>query len=360
MMEGQNYFNQTALPVCLTMLGDNIGFLRHQGVRDVINSKLRDVQHGSPYVKFDVDEYDQIVAAFYRGEDMVTEKYTIRANTLNMMIDIINKMYIINFSTNNKNIIKMKKSVKKTTNVANENRTESSDIKVLVDLILQHYAGAGPLFELEEIGALNVQKLCTRKTNGTVIDIKFDGNSLTVYGAGDNKQTCNVLDTDGNDRIQTKAILVLQSVINFSIKMCEVNDLQSMNSTTSVELPSGTAVVPRDDKKFSMTPIKKNCKKALNKYNDLVTKGVSALEQELKGHSQWSCGQRIHNYLSRNARAARVHTESTSTKMLVSHLTDDNKELIRTLYVCLEHNVPSCLRQKPEGHSSDSKMQMKG
>ena len=92
-MDGNSYFNLDTLPVCLTMIGDKINYLRCSDIRTLVNAKLRNYEMGDVCVQLDVDEYDQIVASFFKDEEPVGDAFVIRSTTQNELIEIINKVY---------------------------------------------------------------------------------------------------------------------------------------------------------------------------------------------------------------------------------------------------------------------------
>ena len=369
-MEINGYFDIEALPACLKQIGDKINLLRCSNIRTIVNDKLRESEYEGVCVQFDVDDYDQIVACFYEAGEYVGDMFVIRSMTLKTLVERINDVYNKRF---NKSKTMNEKNCEVTT-VTSENQSDSNEAKVLRDYILQHFRGVGYLCELDKMGALNVSILCRKATAGAVESICFDDESFTV------SIKCNVSGLN-EVNLGKKVDSILQAAIECSqvstSKEAEVSSRtikeDAVGKKTAVSQESvqpfrtakedvtiedtisslGSDINVNDDRSED-----KNLN-ALRRYNDSVEQDINRLENELKNYSYRACGQRIRGYLLKKARASGIHVEDTSTEWLVSPLDVKKKELLCTLYECLDHQLPPFLHPCISSNEASEKITMR-
>jgi len=355
-MDGNSYFNLDTLPVCLTMIGDKINYLRCSDIRTLVNAKLRNYEMGDVCVQLDVDEYDQIVASFFKDEEPVGDAFVIRSTTRNELIEIINKVYNKMFNKKGKT---MKKKISDVTNVTSVNQTDSINVNAVKDYILQHFSGSGHLYELDEMGALNVTNLCCKTTSGAIVNISFSDDTFTIFVSGGDSITCGVsglsnevLSKKVDRRLQTAIDLHQESsteVVNQKKQFDKEKDVvistkqKSLTAKEEVFSKKNTIMKGRTPK-IKIVASGSGRKNALKKYNESVEHDINGLEDELKTVSYRASGQRIRAYLLKKARKAGIHVEDTSTKWLVSILEVKKKELLCALYGCLTHKLPPFLK----------------
>ena len=217
----QNFFTLGALPARMEKLGDNIKHLYHTGCRTAVNAELVEHKVDGTYVQFGADEYNQIVVTFTNQFGAESDKFVVRERKLATVVDAINKVYnqLIKkgFTTMRK---KDKKTVAETTVVSNEvsnattvvsdNRSDSAEVDMLVEFILQHYAHSGSLYELEEF--VNVPQLCQKKSCGAVSNVVFNGDNIAIEGAN---KVCISFNVAGmvQSVLREQVIWALQTVV---------------------------------------------------------------------------------------------------------------------------------------------------
>lgn len=356
-MDGNSYFNLDTLPVCLTMIGDKINYLRCSDIRTLVNAKLRNYEMGDVCVQLDVDEYDQIVASFFKDEEPVGDAFVIRSTTQNELIEIINKVYNKMFNKKGKT---MKKKISDVTNVTSVNQTDSINVNAVKDYILQHFSGSGHLYELDEMGALNVTNLCCKTTSGAIVNISFSDDTFTIFVSSGDSITCGVNGLSDEDlrkkvdrRLQTAIELhqeLSTEVVNQRAQSDKEKNVVNKKRTKQKSLPAKkevfrkkTTIMNGKTPKIKIVASGAGNKNALKKYNESVEYDINGLEDELKTVSYRSGGQRIRAYLLKKARNAGIRVEDTSTKWLVSILEVKQKELLCALYGCLTHKLPPFL-----------------
>lgn len=355
-MEGNSYFSLETLPVCLTMIGDRIHLLRCTNIRALVNAKLRNYKMGDVCVQLDVDEYDQIVVSFYKDKEPVGDTFVVRSTTQNELIEIINKVYNKLFNKKEKT---MKKKICDVTNVTIENQTDSINVNMIKDYILQHFSGAGHLYELDKMGALNVTNMCSKTTAGAIVNISFSNDTFTVFVSGGDSITCGVSGLSNEDlskkvdrRLQTAIELHQESsteVVNQKKQFDKEKDVvkrTKQKSLTAKEevFSKKTTIMKGRTPEIKIIASGPGNKYALKKYNESVEHDINGLEDELKTVSYRASGQRIRAYLLKKAQKAGIHVEDTSTKWLVSILEVKKKELLCALYGCLTHKLPPFLK----------------
>ena len=362
-MESKIFFNLEALPACLNLIGDKINHLRYSDIRTLVNAKLRECETGGICVQFDVDEYDQIVASFFKDEACVSDPFAIRSATMETLIKKINELYNKIF---NKSIMKKKKKSKVTT-VTSVNQTDSNDAKMLTNYVIQHLIGAGVMYELDKMGALNVSNLCTKATAGAVVNISFDDSAFTIYEAGGDSTTCSVKGL--TEECQRKKVeLKLQNAIKFFHEFTS-DETEVTRQTIKEDVDSEDNAVSEETEHGSLTAKEQSLRKetavqqersinvetdslgdddanARRIYNDSVEQDIDSLENDLKNRSKRACGQRIRAYLMKKASASGLHIKDTSTEWLFTPLDEKRKELFCALYNCTGLESPPFLQPK--------------
>lgn len=366
MTMGGMFFTLGALPVRMKRLGDNIEHLYHTASRTMVNAELVEHKVDGIYAQFGADEYNQIVVTFVNKLGTESDKFTIRARKLAKVVDSINEIYsrLINkgFTTMRK---KDKKTVAETTVVSNEvsnattvvsdNRSDSAEVEMLVEFILQHYAHSGILYELEKF--VNVPQLCQEKSCGAVSNVVFNGDNIAIEGANKVCISFNVADMD-QSVLREQVIWALQTVVKRHKQLPE----QKVSSTEHLE-PATEDKVEAEEKIKSVAKVKtfrwKVSEKAAERYNEAVGKGVDALEPILKGLSPSASSQSIRCYLKKSACDSRLRLPDTSGETLAKNLSQYNVELLHTLCASADCKIPPFLQKKVATVASSSKSMMR-
>lgn len=362
----QNFFTLVKLPARMKKLGDNIKHLYHTACRTVVNAELVEHKVDGVYAQFGADEHNQIVVTFVNKLGTESERFVIRARKLVEVVDSINEVYskLIKkgFTTMRK---KDKKTVAETTVVSNEvsnattvvsdNRSDSAEVDMLVEFILQHYACSGSLYELEEF--VNVPQLCQKKSRGAVNNVVFNGEIIAIEGANKVCISFNVADMD-QSVLREQVIWALQTVVERDKQFTE----QKTSSTEHIE-PATEDKVEAKEKIKSVTKVKpirgKVCEIAVERFNEAVSKGVDALESILKGRSPSASSQSIRCYLKKSASDSRLRLPDTSGGTLANNLSQYNLELLQTLCASANCKTPPFLQKKDATIASSSKSVMR-
>ena len=362
----QKFFTLAKLPARMKKLGNNIEHLYHTAGRTVVNAELVEHKVDGIYVQFGADEYNQIVVTFINKLGAKSERFVIRARKLVKVVDSINEVYnrLIKkgFTTMRK---KDKKTVAETTVVSDEvsnattvvgdNRSDSAEADMLVEFILQHYAHSGILYELEEF--VNVPQLCQKKSCGAVNNVVFNGDNITIEGAN---KVCISFNVAGMDQsvLREQVIWALQTVVERNKQLPE----QKGSNNEHLE-PAAEDKVEAEEKIKSMTevtpPREKVNEKAIERFNEAVSKGVDALESILKGRSPSASSQSIRCYLKKSASDSRLRLPDTSGETLANNLSQYNLELLQTLCASANCKTPPFLQKKDATIASSSKSVMR-
>jgi hypothetical protein len=91
--------------------------------------------------------------------------------------------------------------------------------------------------------------------------------------------------------------------------------------------------------------------KAVERFNEAVSKGVDALEPTLKGLSPSASGQKIRCFLYNAAHDSHLKLPDTSGVTLVKNLTPNNVELMHALCATANCKVPPFLQMKTTSSS---------
>lgn len=362
----QNFFTLVKLPARMKKLGNNIEHLYHTACRTVVNAELVEHKVDGIYVQFGADEHNQIVVTFVNKLGAESERFVIKARKLVKVVDSINEVYnrLIKkgFTTMRK---KDKKTVAETTVVSNEvsnattvvsdTRSDSTEVDVLVEFTLQHYAHSGIFYELEKF--VNVPQLCQEKSCGAVSNVIFNGDNIAFEGAN---KVCISFNVAGMDQsvLREQVIWALQTVVERNKQLPE----QKASSTEHLE-PATEDKVEVKEKIKSVTKVKpfrgKVCEKAVERFNEAVGKGVDALEPILKGRSPSASSQSIRYYLKKSAYNSRLRLPDTSGETLVKNLSQYNVELLYTLCASADCKIPPFLQKKDATVASSSKSLMR-
>lgn len=360
MIMGAKFFSLDALPVRMKKLGDNIEHLYHAGCRTAVNNELVGHKVGGIHVQFGADEYDQIVITFINQFGAESDKIVIRARKLAKVVDSINEAYVIltnkGFTTMSK---KEKKTVAETTVVSNEvsnattvvsdNCSDSAEVDMLTEFILQHYARSGSLFELEEF--VDVSRLCLAKSCGAVSNVVFNGDNIAIESADKVCISFNVADMD-KSVLREQVIWALQTVVERNKQLPD----QKACSTECLELAIEDKEKANIKGATKVKPFKgKVSEKAVERFNEAVGKGVDALEPILKGLSPSASSQSIRCYLKKSAYNSRLRLPDTSGETLAKNLSQYNVELLHTLCASANCKIPPFLQNKDAAVASGSK-----
>jgi len=362
MTMGAKFFTLGALPVRMKILGDNIEHLYHAGCRTAVNNELVGHKVEGIHVQFGADEYGQIVVTFTNKFGTESDKFVIRARKLAKVVESINEAYVI---LTNKSFTTMrkieKKTVAETTVVSNEvsnativvsdNRSDSAEVDVLTEFILQHYARCGSIYQLEE--CLNVPRLCLAKSCGAVSNVVFNDDNVAIEGADKVCISFNVADMDQSE-LREQVIWALQAIVERNKQLIN----QKAGSTEHLE-PAAEVKVKAKENIKSATKAKsfrgKVSEKAVERFNEAVGKGVDALEPILKGVSPSASSQSIRCYLKKSAYNSRLRLPDTSGETLAKNLSQYNVELLHTLCASANCKIPPFLQNKDAAIASGSK-----
>ena len=299
----QNFFTLGALPSRMKKLGDNIEHLYHTANRTVVNAELVEHKVDGIYVQFGADEYNQIVVTFTNQFGAESDKFVVRGRELATVVDTINKVYKKLISKNFKTMRKEKKTVAKPTEVSNlvsnvtpvtsVNSSVPADVNMLVEFILQQHARSGNLYEALEF--VDVPRLYLTKSYGAVSNVVFNGDHIAIEGAISISFCVVGLN---QSELREQVLWALQTVVERNKLLVE----RANDSTEQMEsVAENKAEVGREVKNATTTkPLSgKVGKKAVERYNDAVGKGVDALESSLKGLTPSASGQKIRCFLNK-------------------------------------------------------------
>ena len=344
-------------------LGDNIEHLYHTANRTVVNAELVEHKVDGIYVQFGADEYNQIVVTFTNQFGAESDKFVVRGRELATVVDTINKVYKKLISKKFKTMRKEKKTVAKPTEVSNVvsnvtpvtsvNSSVPADVNMLVEFILQQHARSGNLYEALEF--VDVPRLYLTKSYGAVSNVAFNGDHIAIEGAISISFCVVGLN---QSELREQVIWALQTVVERNKLLVE----RANDSTEQMEsVAENKAEVGREVKKATTTkPLSgKVGKKAVERYNDAVGKGVDALESSLKGLSPSALGQKIRCFLNKAAHDSNLKLPDTTGVTLAKNLSQYNVELLLILCEAVGCKVPSFLQMKTATVTSSSKSVMK-
>jgi hypothetical protein len=95
--------------------------------------------------------------------------------------------------------------------------------------------------------------------------------------------------------------------------------------------------------------------KAVERFNETVSKGINALEPSIKGLNPSASSQCIRCYLRKSANDSRLKLPDTSGVTLAKNLTKYNVELMHTLCATANCKVPPFLQMNTATITSSSK-----
>lgn len=358
-----NFFTLDSLPTCMVKLGDNIKYLYHTGCRTAVNNELVGHKVDGTYVQFDADEYDQIVVTFTNQFGAESDKCVIRARKLATVVDTINNVYYQLISKKIKTMRKDKKTAAKPAAVSNEvsnakpvasvNCSCSADVNMLGEFIIQHHDHSGNLYELAEF--VDVPRLYQTKSSGAVSNVVFDGDNITIEGvisisfcvAGMNQP-----------ELRERVIWALQTIIERSMQLAE----QKPTCTEHKEPAAADKAVAKGKAKSATTTKHlsgKVGKKAVERFNETVSKGVDAMELGLKGLRPSASSQSIRCFLKKSANESKLKLPDTSGETLAKFLSQYNIDLLHTLCESVDCKIPPFLQIKDASVTSSSKSVMR-
>ena len=361
----QNFFKLGALPSHMKKLGDNIEHLYYTASRAVVNAELVEHKAEDIYVQFGADEYNQIVVTFINQYGAESDKFVIRARKLTTVVETINKVYRNLIKKGFKTMRKDKKTVAKSATVSNEvsnvtpvtsvNYSCPADVNMLVEFILQQHARSGNLYEALEF--VDVPRLYLTKSCGAVSNVVFNGDNITIEGANKFSISFNVAGMTQSE-LRNQVVWALQTVVERIKQLAE----QSGDSTDLKESVAEVKVEAKGEVKNATTTKSlsgKVGKKAVERYNDAVGKGVDALEPSLKGLSPSALGQKIRCFLNKAAHDSHLKLPDTTGVTLAKNLSQYNVELLLILCEAVGCKVPSFLQMKTATVTSSSKSMMR-
>ena len=361
----QNFFSLGALPTRMVKLGDNINYLYHTGCRTVVNSELVGHKVDGTYVQFGADEYNQIVVTFTNQFGAESDKFVVRERKLATVVDAINKVYNQLISKKFKTMRKDKKTVAKSTEVSNEvsnvttvasvNHSGSAEENMLVEFILQKYARSGYLYELVEF--MDVARLYQTKSCGAVSNVVFNGDNIVTEGAND---FCISFSVAGMNQsvLREQVVRALHIVVDWNKQLAELKPAGTEHKNPVAE----NKVEPKGKLK-STTKVKpfrgKVNEKAVERFNETVSKGINALEPSIKGLNPSASSQCIRCYLKKSANDSRLKLPDTSGVTLAKNLSQYNVELLHTLCTTADCKIPPFLQMNTPTATSSSKSVMR-
>lgn len=362
----QNFFTYGTLPACIEILGDNIEHLYHTACRTVINSELVEYRIEDVYIQFGVDEYNQIFVTFFNQLGIESEKFVIRARKLATVVETINKVcsklikkgFKIMRNKDKQTATKPAEVSNEVSNVSTEasvNHSGSAEVNMLVEFILQRHSHSGNLYELAEF--VDVPRLYQAKSCGTVSNVVFNGDNITIEGANQIRISFSVAGMNQSE-FREQVAWAIQTVVERNKQLVK----QKVDGTVNKE--SAAADKTEAKKKIkSATTVKplmgKNSRKAVERFNEAVGKDINVLKPALKGLNPSASSQRIRCYLKKTAHESGLQMTDTSGVALAKNLSQDNVELIRTLCNKTNCNIPPFLQMKNATVASRSKSVMR-
>ena len=344
------------IPGCLKKIGNNLMLLRYGKIREMVNSDLSQYNQDGIRIRFDVDDQDQLTMTFYNNITTLGDTLIIRSNELEELIENINKEYIGILTKNVKN---MKKKTKKSTSVAvtNNGVIKSSSvapvstyvidgIELLVNFVIEHYAGSGSYCEIEKF--IDVTRLFGEKTNGAVINVIMDDMKITLVGVKNFTMSCSINSADLST-LKVQVRFMLKAAIDWYLQ-------QSSDMLVACKDDTVTTTVEANKNVNNHSNLRKISDKVVSKYNKLVYDEIADLEGKLKGKNKRASSQLIRSRLAILADKSGLETKDRSGKYYAANLVPQNIDLIHELCSYEKCKVPSFLEKNP----SNLKGRMKG
>lgn len=362
----QNFFTLGALPTRMEKLGDNIEHLYHTAGRAAVNAELVEHKVEGIHVQFGADEYNQIVVTFINRYGTKSDKYVIKDRELATVVGEINKVYNKMISKKFNTMRKDKQiaakpaevsnnEVSNVTTVASDNHSGSADANILVELILQKHARSGYLYELSEF--MDVARLYQTKSCGAVSNVVFNGDSIAIEGA-DQIFISVIASGKTQSELREQVVWAIQTVVDRNKQLVEQRDDSTEHKEPVVENKAETKGTVKNATKVKPLSGKVG-KKAVERFNEAVSKGVDALELSLKGLSPSASSQSIRCYLKKSADGSRLKLPDTSGVTLAKNLSQYNVELLLTLCETVDCKVPPFLQMNTATVTSSSKSVMR-
>ena len=239
--------------------------------------------------------------------------------------------------------------VSNVTPVASVNCSCSADMNMLVEFIIQQHEHSGNLYEASEF--MDVSRLYQAKSRGAVNNVVFNGDNIAIEGAISISFSVAGMN---QSELREQIIWALQTVVERNKQLVE----RANDSTKHMEsVAENKAEVGREVKNATkVKPFRgKVNEKAVERFNEAVSKGVDALEPTLKGLSPSASGQKIRCFLYNAAHDSHLKLPDTSGVTLVKNLTPNNVELMHALCATANCKVPPFLQMKTAIVSSSSK-----
>jgi len=351
-----NFFTLDSLPTSMEKLGDNIKYLYHTGCRTTVNNDLVGHKVDGMYVQFGADEYNQIVVTFTNQFGVESDKFVVRARKLATVVDAINNIYNQLISKKNKTMRKDKKiaakpaavsnEVSNVTTVASVNYSDSAEANMLVEFILQHYACTGNLYELAEF--VDVPRLYRTKSCGVVSNVVFNGDNITIEGA---ISISFCVAGMNQPELREQIIWVLQTIIERSKQLAEKKP-----TCTEHNKPTAADKAVAKGMAKSATMVKplggKVGKKAVERFNEAIGKGIDDLESRLMGLRPSASSQSIRCFLKKTAHESRLKLPDTSGETLAKYLSQYNIDLFHTLCESVDCKIPPFLQMSHQVHKA--------
>ena len=349
------------IPGCLKKIGNNLMLLRYGKIREMVNSDLRQYSQDGIRIRFDVDDQDQLTMTFYNNVTTLGDTLIIRSNELEELIENINKDHIGRLTKNVKNMkMKTKKStsvavtsngVIKSSSVAPVSTYVIDGIELLVNFVIEHYAGSGSYCEIEKF--IDVTRLFREKTNGAVVSIIMDHTDITIRGINNFTMSCSI-NCDDLATLKVQVRFMLKAAIDWHQQQSSDMSSTSKDDTVTTTVETNNAKGNKIAKKHSN--LRKISDKVVNKYNKLVYDEITDLEGKLKGKNKWASSQLIRSRLAILADKSGLRTKDRSGKYYAANLVPQNIDLINELCSYEKCKVPSFLEKNP----SNLKGRMKG
>ena len=359
---GENFFTLGALPARMEKLGDNVMHLYHTASRTVVNAELIEHKVEGIHVQFGADEYNQICVTFVNQYGIESDKFVIRARKLATVVESINKVYSNLIKKGFKTMRKDKKTAAKPAAVSNEvsnvtpvasvNCSCSADVNMLVEFIIQQHDHSGNLYEASEF--MDVKRLYHAKSGGAVTNVVFNSDNIAIEGAI--SISFSVVGMNQSE-LREQVVWALQTVVERNKQLVEQKDDGTEHKLSVNEDKAETKGTVKNATKVKPFRGKVN-EKAVERFNEAVSKGVDALELSLKGLSPSASSQSIRCYLKKSADDSRLKLPDTSGVTLANNLSQYNVELLLTLCETVDCKVPPFLKMNTTTVTSSSKSVM--
>ena len=215
---------------------------------------------------------------------------------------------------------------------------------MLVEFIIQQHDHSGNFYEASEF--MDVSRLYQAKSCGAVSNVVLNGDNIAIEGAISISFSVVGMDQSELREQERNKQLVEQKGDSTEHKEPVAENMAETKGTVK----NATTTKPLSGKVD---------KKAVERFNETVSKGVDALELSLKGLSPSASSQSIRCYLKKSADDSRLKLPDTSGVTLAKNLSQYNVELLLTLCETVDCKVPPFLKMNTTTVTSSSKSVMR-